>query len=113
MTLEQLRSGKLEQMCSDCGRWEAASTWCSWCSGPINPTDWYGNGDQAERTRRLPSKAPADPPAEYRRAYRPEYGDGWPPAWGPNPYKAAGQRGSHQTASGSQSADRSATTAAA
>jgi hypothetical protein len=83
---DALRTGKLEQTCRACGRCEAAGHYCSWCARPMGPDDWYCNGEAAERARRLPVAAPANPPSEYRRSYRPEYGDGWPPTWGPNPY---------------------------
>jgi hypothetical protein len=88
-TLDLLRAGKLEQTCRDCGRREAAGHSCSWCARQMGPGDWYRNEDGAERAARMPTSAPADPPVEFRRTYRPEYGDGWPPAWGPNPFEEA------------------------
>lgn len=89
---EQLRRGKLEQTCPRCGRTESAGGFCSRCSRRMGPGDWYPNGNIAERTHRKPVTTPANPPIEYRRTYRPEYNDGWPPAWGPNPYSAPRSR---------------------
>lgn len=86
---ELLRAGKLEQTCRDCGRCEAAGRTCSWCARRMGPDDWYRNGNADERARRMPDVAPVDPPVEFRRTYRPQYGDGWPPAWGPNPFEEA------------------------
>lgn len=77
---EMLREGKLEQACPDCGRWEAAGAFCSWCSRPMVRTDWYRNGDAEQRAAGLPTAAPPDPPSEYRHSAA-----GWPPTWGPYP----------------------------
>ena len=76
-----LRTGRLEQMCHSCGRWEAAGFCCSWCQRPMGPADWYPNGDLAERRTRLPATPPARPPCEYADASH------WPAPWGPYPYR--------------------------
>lgn len=73
--------GKLEQTCGFCGRTEAAGFFCSWCGTDVGRTEWYRNDDVAERRRRMPRSAPANPPIEYRRASH------WPEIWGPYPYK--------------------------
>lgn len=52
MTDALLREGHLEQTCPECGRWEAAGAYCSGCWHPMTASDYYQNGDQAERTRR-------------------------------------------------------------
>jgi len=46
---KKLQDGKLEQACPDCGRWEAAGSYCSGCDRPMGPDDWYGNGDEKRR----------------------------------------------------------------
>ena len=46
---KKLQDGKLEQACPDCGRWEAAGSYCSGCDRPMGPDDWYGNGDLTRR----------------------------------------------------------------
>ncbi len=79
-TRRLLQDGKLEKMCRACGRWEAASPRCSWCYAPVPASDWYRNGDAAERAARLPVTAPANPPTEYRSSAD------WPATWGPNPH---------------------------
>lgn len=78
-----LQQGKLEQTCNQCGRNEAAGTYCSWCGKPMSRDDWYRDPRDAdgERFRRMPKTAPANPPTEFRRASH------WPPTWGPYPYK--------------------------
>lgn len=62
--------GKLEQSCPDCGRWEAAGSYCSGCSRPMTATDWYRNGDAtgravarqvAPRAAQTPLKAGSEP----------------------------------------------------
>ena len=45
----KLHDGKLEQACPDCGRWEAAGSYCSGCDRPMGPDDWYRNGDEPHR----------------------------------------------------------------
>jgi hypothetical protein len=50
----------------------------------MTEADWYANNDVAERSRRMPTSAPADPP--------PEYLDGashWPKRWGTRPHQDA------------------------
>ena len=84
-----LRAGKLEQTCRACGRCEAAHRYCSWCFRAMGSDDWYRNRDRTERDSRMPPTAPANPPSEFRRTYRAKTGDGWPPAWGANPYERA------------------------
>jgi hypothetical protein len=74
-----LEAGKLEQTCPACGRWEAAHWYCSWCSRPTGPADWYRNGDREERASRMPKAAPADPPSELLDLRT------WPARWGPIP----------------------------
>uniref|UniRef100_A0A6M3ITY7 Uncharacterized protein n=1 Tax=viral metagenome TaxID=1070528 RepID=A0A6M3ITY7_9ZZZZ len=49
MTTEDLRRGRLEQACPECGRWEAAGAYCSACYRPMGPGDWYRNGDESRR----------------------------------------------------------------
>ncbi len=49
MTPDDLQRGKLEQSCPDCGRWEAAGSYCSKCYRPMGAVDWYRNGDQTRR----------------------------------------------------------------
>jgi hypothetical protein len=46
---KKLQDGKLEQACPDCGRWEAAGSYCSGCDRPMGPDDWYRNGDLTRR----------------------------------------------------------------
>jgi hypothetical protein len=53
-TQKLLEAGKLEQTCPACGRWEAASFYCSLCARPMSPADWYRNGLVAEREARRP-----------------------------------------------------------
>jgi len=49
MTAHDLQRAKLEQACPDCGRWEAAGSYCSGCLRPMGPDDWYRNGDEDRR----------------------------------------------------------------
>jgi hypothetical protein len=86
-TAAQLQAGKLEQMCPDCGRWSAATHYCSWCFRSMGPADWYRNGDKAQRAARMPKAAPANPPSEYRHSL-----SQWPPKWGPYPGEVRPQR---------------------
>ena len=79
-TRELLQRGKLEQTCPDCGRWEAASWYCSWCARAMAPADWYRNGDKVQRAARMPKVAPAVAPSEYRHSLL-----NWPKAWGKYP----------------------------
>jgi hypothetical protein len=79
-TRELLQRGKLEQTCPDCGRWEAASYYCSWCARVMTAADWYRNGDKIQRAARMPKAAPANPPSEYRHSLL-----NWPKAWGKYP----------------------------
>lgn len=79
-TAALLQAGKLEMTCPACGRWSAASRYCSWCFRPMGPADWYRNGDKEQRAARMPKEAPADPPSEYRHQV-----SSWPKAWGPFP----------------------------
>lgn len=44
-----LRNSKLEQSCPDCGRWEAAGSYCSGCYRPMTAADWYPNGTKDAR----------------------------------------------------------------
>jgi hypothetical protein len=83
----QLQAGKLEQMCPDCGRWSAATHYCSWCFRPMGPDDWYRNGDQAQRAARMPMTVPANPPSEYRHSLA-----SWPESWGAYPGEIRGPR---------------------
>ena len=46
---KKLQDGKLEQACPDCGRWEAAGSYCSGCDRRMGPDDWYRNGDETRR----------------------------------------------------------------
>jgi hypothetical protein len=46
---EQLRTGRLEQSCGTCGRWEAAGFSCTGCGRETGPDDWYRNGDEDRR----------------------------------------------------------------
>lgn len=46
---KKLQDGKLEQACPDCGRWEAAGSYCSGCDRRMGPDDWYRNGDEKRR----------------------------------------------------------------
>ena len=46
---KKLLDGKLEQACPDCGRWEAAGSYCSGCDRRMGPDDWYRNGDETRR----------------------------------------------------------------
>ena len=78
----RLQRGELEQTCRACGRWQAACSYCSWCLTPIDPADWYANGDTAQRRMRMPKAKPENPPLEYRSVAH------WPHAWGPCPYRA-------------------------
>ncbi|HEX5467077.1 MAG TPA: hypothetical protein VFW92_10440 [Candidatus Limnocylindrales bacterium] len=86
-----LLAGPLEQTCPDCGRWEAAGSYCSWCGRPMDEADHYrnakGDGDERERSRHRPTTAPANPPPEYRDTKR-----AWPEAWGPWPGVERGPR---------------------
>jgi hypothetical protein len=84
-TTALLQGGKLEQTCPDCGRWSAASSYCSWCFRAMSPTDWYRNGDPAERAARMPQTAPLNPPSEYRHSL-----SSWPKSWGKYPGKVRG-----------------------
>jgi predicted amidophosphoribosyltransferase len=52
-----LQAGKLEQTCPDCGRWSAATAYCSRCFRPMTEADYYRNGNTAERSARMPHKA--------------------------------------------------------
>lgn len=79
-TRELLQRGKLEQTCPACGRWEAASHYCSWCARAMTPADWYRNGDKVQRATRMPKVAPAVAPSEYRHSLL-----NWPKAWGKYP----------------------------
>lgn len=79
-TASSLQGGRLEQTCPECGRWEAAHAFCSWCERPMGVAQWYRNGLPEEREARRPDSAPANPPEEYRRAAS------WPAKWGPCPY---------------------------
>jgi len=74
---ELFQTGKLEQTCRGCGRWEAAGWSCSWCASPTGPADWYRNGLVEQREARMPKAAPANPPDEYRHSL-----SQWPAAWG-------------------------------
>lgn len=68
-----LREGKLEQACPTCGRWEAAGSYCSKCSRPMGPVDWYRNGDQDRRqsdARVAAEKATTPPKAPRGRPRR-------------------------------------------
>jgi hypothetical protein len=78
-----LVAGKLEKTCRACGRWEAASPRCSWCTSPCDPADFYRNNDAEARAARLPSVAPANPPTEFRSVRE------WPAMWGACPYQRA------------------------
>lgn len=99
-----------EQMCPNCGRWEAAHRYCSWCFRPMTEADWYRNGDATERQSRMPKEAPADPPLEYIHS-----ANHWPKTWGPYPRQRRASAGgtpvnaeiesqadSHTTAGGTQ-----------
>jgi hypothetical protein len=59
-TAEDLQRGRLEQACPDCGRWEAAGSYCSGCDRAMGPDDWYPNGSAAGRARAR-QKAPLAP----------------------------------------------------
>jgi hypothetical protein len=48
-TSELLQRGRLEQACSDCGRWEAAGAYCTGCERPMVAADWYPNGQAGRR----------------------------------------------------------------
>ena len=52
-TLALLRARKLEQACSECGRWEAAGAYCSGCDRQMGPDDWYPGGDRGRRQKAL------------------------------------------------------------
>jgi hypothetical protein len=80
VVMELHHAGKLEQTCSICGRWEAATWSCSWCLASSGPAQWYRNGDLKQRHERMPTTAPADPPIEYVGSER-----DWPATWGPYP----------------------------
>lgn len=41
----------LEQVCSGCGLWEAAGSYCSRCALPTGSAAWYRNGDITSRRR--------------------------------------------------------------
>ena len=73
---ELFQTGKLEQTCRGCGRWEAAGWSCSWCASPTGPADWYRNGLVEQREARMPKAAPANPPSEFLSERD------WPKAWG-------------------------------
>lgn len=75
-----LQRGRLSQTCPDCRRDEAAHAYCSWCFRPMGGTDWYRNGNAAERLARMPATAPVNPPNEYRHS-----AGHWPSNWGPFP----------------------------
>jgi hypothetical protein len=47
----------LEQACTDCGRWEAAGYYCTWCYLPTAPADWYPWG--SDTARRAAARAAA------------------------------------------------------
>jgi hypothetical protein len=83
-TLHRLQLGDLEQCCPDCGRWEAAHYYCSWCLRSMGPGDWYPNGDVERRYARFPASAPENPPTEYRTVRD------WPTRWGLSPYRKEG-----------------------
>jgi hypothetical protein len=36
-----LQAGRLEQVCSGCGRSEAAGFYCTGCTAPMGPADWH------------------------------------------------------------------------
>jgi len=92
---ERLLARKLEQACPACGVWEAAGAYCTGCTRPMGPDDWYGNGDEtrravahqraAEKARTRVKRAPgrprvhvdADVPATVPTAYSPDAGF-WP-----------------------------------
>jgi hypothetical protein len=82
-----LQAGKLEQTCPSCGRWSAATHYCSWCFRPMGPADWYGNGDKEQRAARMPKSAPENPPSEYRHSVA-----SWPEHWGSYPGVIRGPR---------------------
>lgn len=77
-----LAHGRLEQTCPDCGRWEAAHHYCTWCLRPTTGDEWYRNNDVEQRRARLPASAPENPPPEYRGS-----ASGWPKTWGAFPGK--------------------------
>jgi predicted Fe-S protein YdhL (DUF1289 family) len=57
---ELFHAGHLEQACPDCGRWEAAGSYCAGCDRPMGPADWYSNGDLERRAvarQKAPQKA--------------------------------------------------------
>lgn len=99
----QLQAGKLEQTCGECGRWSAATHYCSWCFLPMGPADWYRNNDKAQRTARMPKTAPANPPSEYRHSLA-----SWPESWGAYPGEIRGPR-AVQTPVKANRAERGAT----
>jgi hypothetical protein len=86
--------GQMEQTCPDCGRWQAASYYCSWCFRVMRPVDYYRNPKSADaksvRAARMPATVPANPPPEYRRSQR-----DWPKAWGEWPGEPASGSESH------------------
>lgn len=49
MTADDLRNGRLEQACPDCGVWEAAGAYCTGCHRRMGSADWYPNGDLTRR----------------------------------------------------------------
>ena len=72
-----LQAGRLEKACSHCGRWEAASRYCTGCYRPSDPSSWYRNGDQGRReeARQKAASRSGTPP---KAGSRPSEPGGWP-----------------------------------
>jgi hypothetical protein len=62
----------MEQTCPDCGRWEAAGAYCTFCYRPMTKADYYRNGDKKERLARAPQKPPVIPTTPLHRGRRPK-----------------------------------------
>jgi methionyl-tRNA synthetase len=48
-----LQRGKLDQVCPDCGRKEAAGYECTACARPTGPAEWYRPAATASEIERL------------------------------------------------------------
>ena len=52
-TARLLQAGRLEQVCPDCGRREAAGHYCTGCARPTGSAEWYKPEASASRAASL------------------------------------------------------------